>query len=43
MPKVKEYLYWFHDNVINKENEKFYGKIMKVVEKLRQEDDEDDE
>jgi len=42
MPKGKEYLYWFRDNVVNKENEKFYGKIMKVVEKLRLEDDEDD-
>ena len=43
MPKGKEYLYWFHDTVINKDNEKFYGKIMKVVEKLRQEDDSDEE
>ena len=32
MPKGKEYLYWFRENVVNKENEKFYGKIMKVVE-----------
>ncbi len=42
MPKGREYLYWFHDNVITKENEKFYGKIMKVVEQLRKDDDEDE-
>ena len=39
----RKYLCWFHDNVINKENEKFYGKIMKVVEQLRKDDDDDDE
>ncbi len=30
----KQYLIWFHDNVINEENMKFYGKIIKVVEAL---------
>lgn len=33
--KGKEYLYWFRDNVVNDENEKFYGKIIKVVHRLR--------
>ncbi len=39
MPKGKDYLFWFHDNVVNKDNEKFYGKIMKVVQRLRDMDD----
>lgn len=39
MQKGKDYLYWFHDNVINETNEKFYGKIMKVVQRLRDMDD----
>ncbi len=42
MPKGKEYLYWFRENVVNDTNEKFYGKIMKVVEQLK-EDDKDEE
>ncbi len=41
MPKGKEYLYWFRDNVVNDTNEKFYGKIMKVVEQLKKDDEEE--
>jgi hypothetical protein len=39
MPKGKDYLYWFRDNVVNETNEKFYGKIMRVVQRLRDMDD----
>jgi uncharacterized protein (DUF3820 family) len=41
MPKGKEYLYWFRDNVVNDTNEKFYGKIIKVVEQLKKDDEEE--
>lgn len=36
--KTKEgtqYLYWFKDNIINDTNEKFYGKIIRVVNMMR--------
>ena len=39
----RKYLCWFNDNVVNKDNEKFYGKIIKFVEQLRKDDDEEDE
>ena len=31
----KRYLYWFVDNVINEQNEKFYLKLMHYVKELK--------
>ena len=32
----KRYLFWFVDNVINEQNEKFYLKLMSYVKELKQ-------
>jgi len=32
--KGKYYINWFVENIVNKENEKFYGKIMKINQML---------
>ena len=32
--KGKYYIHWFAENIVNKENEKFYGKILKVNQML---------
>ena len=38
----KRYLYWFVENVINEQNEKFYLKLMSYVKALRALDPEAD-
>ena len=33
----QQYLLWFANNIVNDTNRMFYGKILKVVEKLKKE------
>jgi hypothetical protein len=39
----KKYLYWFMDNVVNESNEKYYGKLIRVVNMMRDMDESTDD